>query len=345
MPPVDRAACLAVRRDAVRGILERHRLDAVVLRRFPNFAWYTDGGDNRVDHSSEVGVASVVVTRDADLILADSIEAERMRTEQTPGFEVVEYPWFEEPPYRSIAGDRLGADASLAGAADVSSSVQALRRVLDAAAVERYRVLGSDAEAACREAAGRLAPGMTEWEMMAALEGACRRRGLFSPVAMAAADGRIEWYRHPVTVGATAQRQVMLVVCAERGGLYANLTGWVHFDEPGDEWRRRQRACETILYRLRTEETRPGRTLAGVFQTIRSLYAEEGFDGEWRYHHQGGSTGYATRETVAKPAAGETIQTGNAFAWNPSISGAKAEETFVLSAAGPEVIARGFDGL
>jgi hypothetical protein len=57
-------------------------------------------------------------------------------------------------------------------------------------------------------------------------------------------------------------------------------------------------------------------------------------------HHQGGLTGYASREVIATPSSREIIQAGHAFAWNPSITGAKAEETFVLLESGAEVVAR-----
>jgi Xaa-Pro dipeptidase len=50
--------------------------------------------------------------------------------------------------------------------------------------------------------------------------------------------------------------------------------------------------------------------------------------------------GYASREIIANPSARQEIRVGQAFAWNPSLEGAKAEETFVLDPDGPEVLTR-----
>jgi Xaa-Pro dipeptidase len=102
---------------------------------------------------------------------------------------------------------------------------------------------------------------------------------------------------------------------------------------------RRRRACDEVLTRMRDEATRPGRTLADAFADCRRFYAEAGFPGEWRLHHQGGLTGYASRELIATPYTDAVIEHGQAFAWNPSITGAKAEETFVLTEDGAELIA------
>jgi Xaa-Pro aminopeptidase len=49
-------------------------------------------------------------------------------------------------------------------------------------------------------------------------------------------------------------------------------------------------------------------------------------------------TGYASREIIATPQTQQEMQVGQAFAWNPSVTGAKAEETFVLTETGPEVL-------
>jgi Xaa-Pro aminopeptidase len=85
--------------------------------------------------------------------------------------------------------------------------------------------------------------------------------------------------------------------------------------------------------------TRPGVTLGEVFADIERSYREMGYPDEWKRHHQGGTTGYATREVIATPGSDIMIEEGMAFAWNPSIAGAKAEETFVLTGSGPEVVA------
>jgi hypothetical protein len=113
----------------------------------------------------------------------------------------------------------------------------------------------------------------------------------------------------------------------------------VHFEEPSPEIRRRQALCDEILARMRAEATRPGRTVGQAFADCERLCAETGFPAEWRLHHQGGITGYASREVIATPASEVEIEPGQAFSWNPSITGAKAEDTFVLTETGPEVVA------
>jgi Xaa-Pro aminopeptidase len=331
------------RHDRLRRLMERRRLDAVVLRRPANFAWYTGGADTKVDHVAPEGVADLVVRGDdPPLVLTSTIEAPRMRSEQTPGLEVVDYPWHEDrlAALRAVVGDaRVGSDLGLPGTVDLSDAIARLRRTLDPDAVETMRAVGAGVTAAMAEAAAAVRPGMTEHEAAAALAAACRSRGLTATVLLAAADERIALHRHPLPVGATIERRAMLVASAESRGLYANLTRIVELDDPGPDLVRRQRACDEVLGRMRDEATLPGRTLAEALGDCRRFYAEAGFPGEWRLHHQGGLTGYASREQIATPATGDVIEAGQAFAWNPSVAGAKAEETFVLTEHGPELIA------
>src|SRR4028119_178428 len=101
--------------------------------------------------------------------------------------------------------------------------------------------------------AGSGSHGMAEHEAAATLVAACRRRGLTAPVVLVAADERIAGYRHPIPRGTPVDWRVMLVVCAELGGLYVSLTRIVHLEEPDKDFRRRQGACEQILRRLRKE--------------------------------------------------------------------------------------------
>jgi Xaa-Pro dipeptidase len=322
--------------------MERRGLGAIMLRRPANFAWYTAGADGRVDHVAPDGVADIVVDADREWVLTSTIEEPRMRSEQTPEFEVLSYPWYCGPgeALKKLIGDiPLGADVPAPGSVDVSEDVAVLRRTLDPDAVARLRAVGEDADAAMSEAAAAVEPGMNELEAAAALAHACRRRGMDATVLLAAADDRIRLHRHPVPVGATIQRRAMLVASAERGGLYANLTRIVEFEEPDRDLARRLGACREILGRMREEATRPGRTLAEAFQDCKRFYRDAGFPDEWQLHHQGGLTGYASREIIATPASDHAIEPNQAFAWNPSVAGAKAEETFVLTESGPEVIA------
>ena len=325
--------------ELVRAVLDGTGLDAVVLRRPENFAWYTGGADNRVDHASATGVADIVVTRGGEYVVTNNIEAPRMREEQVPGWEVVEYEWYEGPGglVRKLAGEAIGADAPDPAEVDVAGMIGPLRYRLDDDAVQRYRMVGADTMAAVTAACAALTPAMTETEAAGAVTAACRAAGLFTSALMVGGAQRIPRHRHPIPAGAPLGARAIIVVCAERGGLYANLTRFVHFEPPDAELAAKLEACQGMLARLR-DATEAGRTLGDVFDDCRRFYADAGFPDAWRDHHQGGITGYRSREVIAAPGAGQQITTGQAFAWNPSLPGAKAEETFVLTADGADVI-------
>jgi Xaa-Pro dipeptidase len=326
--------------EQVQGLLDDLGLGAVRLGRPENFAWYTGGADNRVDHAALAGVAEIVVTREGDHVVTNTIEGSRMREEQTPGLEVVEYDWYAgaDDVIRKLAGDApVGGDTPGPGTRDVRAAIDPLRYILDDEAIARYRSVAADAVAALDRACASLTPATTETEAAGAVAGECRAAGLFTPVVLVGGDDRVARHRHPVPAGAPLGARALVVVCAERGGLYANLSRSIHFQPPDGKLTRRLEACQEILARLRAA-TRPGRTLGEVFDECRRLYAEAGFPDEWRHHHQGGLTGYRSREVIAGPGVATEIAVGQAFAWNPSLPGAKAEETFVLTAAGPEVL-------
>lgn len=326
----------------LRKLMETHGVGALLLSTPANFAWYTGGADNRVDHGDPVGVASVLLTEDDAYILTNNIEAPRMREEQTPQMEVVEHPWHEEPAAllsELTGGGGVGTDFPSTSDMDLSAEISPLRYVLDEDAIEAYRRLGEDAGQAMSEAADFLSSETDEFEAAAELSSACLKLGMFAPVLLAASEDRLVRYRHPVPYGGPLGKQAMLVVCAERGGLFVSLTRMIYFQEPDPQTARRQEACEDILRRMREEATRQGSTLARAFEDCRRFYVEAGFPEGWRDHHQGGMTGYASREVIATPGTHQEIREGQAFAWNPSLVGAKAEETFVLGQDGPVILA------
>src|SRR5215210_4464261 len=118
---------------SLQELMNERGVGALLLSTPVNFAWYTGGADNRVDHGDPVGVASVLLTRDDAYILTNNIEAPRMREEQTPQMEVVEHPWHEESTelLRELTGDAsTGTDFFSEVGPDLSAEVSPLRYVL-----------------------------------------------------------------------------------------------------------------------------------------------------------------------------------------------------------------------
>ena len=55
-------------------------------------------------------------------------------------------------------------------------------------------------------------------------------------------------------------------------------------------------------------------------------------------HHQGGAAGYEPREYLGTPSAQDVVAAGQVFAWNPSITGVKSEDSILVGTGGNEVL-------
>lgn len=327
----------AARREALVARAGAQGAVGVVLRSFWDVAWYTGGFDVRVDRSAPTGSSVVLVTATGEWVVTDAIEAPRLRAEEAilHDLEIVEHAWPDPPDesLRELAGDALVLEADDLGIED-------LRMVLDDEAIDRYRRLGGDLRAIFDDVAATVTPGSTELEIAGRIAGAAWSVDAHVPVLLVAGADRIARFRHPLPTPAPVDERVMFVACLERGGLFASSTRYVHLAPPDGELARRLAATDEILRRLREEATRPGRTVGEAFDDCRRFYADAGFPDEWQLHHQGGVAGYRSREVIAKPDDPTEIRPGMAFAWNPSITGAKSEETFVLLEGGStEVLA------
>jgi Xaa-Pro aminopeptidase len=306
-----------------------------LLRSRANFAWLTAGGDNHVDAGSAEGVAAVVVGRDGLRVLTTVIEEPRIRDEELAGLGIE----IEAIPWETELEEAMALSGSFADDEALDDALLPLRQVLNQREQEELAALGTDVAAALTDAIEGTAQGDTEADVEARVRSGLALRGVRVPVFLAAADGRNVRYRHPIPKGRPASESLMVVVVGERRGLHAASTRMAWFRDPTAEERRRYAAIWGV-YDGFVAATRPDATLADVLTAGIDTYRLVGFPDEWQLHHQGGTIGYASREVVAKRSVTMRIAPGMAFAWNPSLPAAKAEDTFILTDNGPRFVTR-----
>jgi Xaa-Pro aminopeptidase len=330
---VDRVARIA-REAAAGGVL-------LTLQR--NFAWLTGGASNRVDGSREPGAGALFVRADGRrFVVANAIEMPRLRSEALAGlgFEPVEYPWTDDQanPASALQYARAVTSGTAPIAADapitrdtlgVETALMRARVHLVEEETARYRTLGRDIGLAVGEACRSLRPGSTEREIANVVAAAVYRADARPVVLLVGADERIARFRHPVATDHVWRKTVMVAVCAERHGLIASLSRLLNVGALDSTLRERTAATAQVFAKL-LEASRSGNSGAQLFDVASRAYAEAGYPHEEEKHHQGGAIGYRTREWVAHPRSEEVVVPTQAFAWNPTITGTKVEDTALL---------------
>lgn len=327
----------------VRALLDPLGLDGILIKRQSNFTWLTAGCRNLVGIATEMGVSSALITHDGAHILCNNIEAPRLIEEEAieaQGYAVHAFPWHEDREAtlaRELAGERLGADFALPGAADVAKHLAPLRYALTPWEVARYREVGATTARVIEETTAEIRPGDREDTVVGRLAARLWDQGLDYITIFCAADDRIARFRHPLATERRVDKRAMLCVNARRSGLIVSLTRFVQFGKVPADLRRRYDATVRVDCALMAH-TRPGRPVVEAFRKGIETYAEVGFADEFQLHHQGGAIGYEGRDYKATFASPQVVQENQGFAWNPSITGAKSEDTMLATIGGPEIL-------
>jgi antitoxin VapB len=314
--------------------LKTQGLAGVLIRRNENVAWLTGGAvELRVLTPCETGVASLLVTAAGKrCYFTTENEAPRLHDEEFGAldFEPVLFPWWADDTVaaaRKLAPGPLATDTPVAGLTSVS--LASLREALSESEIARYRWLGLETAAATVEALHEVEPGLSEYDLEAITANALLRRGILPSVYLYAVDDRILKYKHAVARGKRLKQYGMLNLCSRKWGLAISITRFIHFGALPAELAARFEAAAQVNAAL-LNATRVGATSAELFKVAQAAYAAQGFPGEERFHHQGGATGYGEREWIATPEGTQVVVNNQAFAWNPSIRGAKTEDTALL---------------
>lgn len=323
-------------------LLERNGAAAVLLSRNENIAWITAGQvEARVAQGVETAVCSLLLTRDGKhYCIVPNNEVARLADEEFAGldYEAVVHSWHGSAGecVRELIGDEvLLADTAWPGAKTVN--LTGLRAPLLEPEIERLRIVSRDTATATVEVLRGLTPGVSEQEMAARVASALLERGITPTVLLMGADERIYRYKHAVPRAGVLKHYGMLNLCARRWGLVVSITRFVHFGPMPTGLAASFEAAARIHAEL-LHATRKGAASSEIFAAAKRAYAAASAEDEIEQHHQGGPCGYTERDWVVTPGGKERVVDPQAFAYNPSLRGAKAEDTVVLTGGEIDVL-------
>lgn len=324
------------------ALMKERGWSAILISRNENLAWATAGRvDARVPLGKETAVCSLLVTKAGkQFYIAPENEGPRLANEEFAGLDVEPalYPWTEDAAgdlARKLGGPEIGADTAQAGVYPVS--LAGLRAPLLEPEAERFRAAGKAVAESTTRVLKTLQPGVTEDEMAARIAADLLAQHITPTVLLMAADERIFQYKHAVPRAGVLKKYGMLNLCARRQGMVISITRFVHFGalpkELAANFEKAARINAALLH-----ASREGTTSAQLYDVAAKGYAAAGVADEISKHHQGGPCGYVERDWVATPNGDQIVQALQGFAWNPSLQGAKAEDTTLLRNGEIEIV-------
>lgn len=327
----------------IRKLLSEKRLDGLVIATERNFNWVTAGGADNVVWAQRESPVKLLITPEKLHLVADNIEGPRVMTEevQNLGYVWNKYPWYGKESDALdplIKGKRIAFDLPATAIAyrrdpDAILDLKEVYFPITAGELKKYRWLGRKTADVLEQIAQVVRPGMTERDIQYLLAREFWYWDIFPTVILSAVDDRFLTYKHPVVTGKELKHYAALNVCTRRWGLTVSTTRLVHFGEPPAALKKAWEDGPKVIAAM-WNASRPGNSLGDVVRSAQEAYARIGHRDEWKLHHQGGMILTLERLYLVPPDDRTSIIPGMVLAWNPTLQGAKFEDTVVVKPDG-----------
>ncbi len=316
----------------LRELVKKRNKEGVVIKSFANLSWL---GIRRphVLSVSEATIAKLIITLDGVFLVANNIEMDRLLKEELdePLGKIVTsitFMWYEDYKFPFVDENLLIDEVEIEGEIKLRRMILTEKEMLKAA------VLGADLAEITEDVLLHIKKGMTEREVSGMLYKLCIERSIEAGLALCASNKRALVYRHPIVTNEVIEDMAMIILTVRRDGLYSCLSRMIALGQVNEETLRKRDAvlaveCAYMKY------SKEGVNIRDVFYKGQEIYKEYGFSDEWKNHHQGGITGYLSREEKMTGHSDIIIKNGMSFSFNPTVPAYKAEDTFYLKRNNP----------
>ncbi|MDB5085603.1 MAG: creatinase [Bacilli bacterium] len=314
------------------------KYENVLIERQENFSLLC-GGRGHINLASEKACGALLLQPGRQTLISNNIEIYRLLQEEadTAGdWEIRFFPWQEDHLRAELLNELTGGQSFVTDQ-QIAGEMVELRTVLSVKEIALARELGETTAEGLGRVCGEIRKGMTEYEVAGRVAQTFISQGIDPIVNLVGSDERLLKYRHFLPTDRTIEKSVILSVVTRYKGLAVSATRSVHFGPMDDEIKQKAAAVRRIDANL-TAHTEAGQVYSDLFNRLVQWYGEAGYPEEWKNHHQGGLAGYLPREERLLPGSPSVIKQNQLFAWNPSLPGAKSEDTLLVTDNGPEIL-------
>ena len=320
--------------------LSAHDLDALLLQKPQNFAWFTSGGD--VTRGGGEATAALFITSEARVIVGSNTDCGQLfdREVMGLGFQLKERPWFESKGL--LLGDlcrgrKVGSDTGFPGTRNVAALLTQLRVPLSEPECERMRKLGAMVAHAVEATARNLQGGNTEAEIAGEMAHRLIKHQIVPVRLQVLADGRGKTYRHWAYGTEPVRRWCTLAAVGSQYGMCAAAVRTVSLGAPhpslSTPFQQASMVHATAMYFSQVVWE-----LGVTLDRMRRIYEKMGQPEEWRLSDQGCVIGYDLCEVPVVPESKYRLAPRTALHWHPSLGPALVGDTILISQEGFEVL-------